>query len=349
MVKTSFRPSGRPFKGAKALAGPVVACTAVAACLSFGERRPFTLAPEAAPRAPREAPQSSGAAGSAALAAFATAGAAAGASRAARPNRLNRLFSSCLPLTARAASTSSPVDMTSKDRVKQLIGENGIMIFSKTTCPYCIKVKQVIGSLKRQPMAEPKPIRVMELDSMPASEAGAMQDVFEEMTGARTVPRVFVNGKCIGGCDDVVKLQEQGKLEEVLFAGVKEAEPEGFKMKLPDAEWKKKLDSKSYYILRQQGTEPPHSSAYCTEMPKMGHFACAACSLPLYSAKSKFKSSCGWPVFDKCYYSKQAGGCHVGVRKDYGGVEIVCKRCDSHLGHVFFDAFSASNPNGERH
>lgn len=233
--------------------------------------------------------------------------------------------------------------MTAADRVRKLIEEHEIVVFSKTTCPYCSKAKSVLTA---QPDVTTR-LKVLELDTLPPADAAAMQDYLGVLTGARTVPRIFANGKSIGGCDDLLRLQKDGMLEEVLSS--KPDGQSGFKLVLSEADWKKKLDPKKYNILRKQGTEPPHSHAYNTILPTKGHFACAACALPLYSATSKFKSSCGWPVFSKCYYSKQAGGCHVAVRKDFGGVEIICKRCESHLGHVFFDAFSASNPNGERH
>jgi len=104
-----------------------------------------------------------------------------------------------------------------------------------------------------------------------------------------------------------------------------------------------------YRILRQRGTEMPHSHEYNQFQPETGYFACAGCGLPLFSAASKFQSNCGWPVFDKCFHSEDIG-CHVATRPDgSGSLEILCPKCSGHLGHVFFDAFSEKNPNGERH
>jgi len=221
-----------------------------------------------------------------------------------------------------------------------MLAEHDVVVFSKTTCPFCTRAKQVLGSTGQT-------FHVMELDKLPEQETAALQDALLDMTGARTVPRVFVEGKCIGGCDDVVGLQRSGELETML-PGAAKAKSD-FKLNRPDNEWRQQLDPNKYYILRQSGTERPGSHEYDRFMPTEGHFACGGCGLPLYSADSKFRSSCGWPVFDKCYYSEEAGGCHVGVKADFGGKEIICNRCESHLGHVFFDAFSDSNPNGERH
>jgi len=190
---------------------------------------------------------------------------------------------------------------------------------------------------------------VLELDTLPDAEAAEFQNELMAKTGARTVPRVFVDQECVGGCDDVMNMQASGKLQQ-LVGGAPAAKPSAnFKIEKNPAEWAGELDKFEYYVLRMKGTEPGGSHPFNQFMPKKGYFGCAACGLPLYSADSKFASMCGWPVFDKCYYSPEAGGSHVGTNPEFGALEIVCNRCDSHLGHVFFDAFSPSNPNGERH
>merc|ERR1712048_816595 len=83
--------------------------------------------------------------------------------------------------------------------------------------------------------------------------------------------------------------------------------------------------------------------------PKEGHFKCRACGFPLYSYQAKFNSGCGWPAFESCYHSEKYG-CHVGTNVDnsFGmeRVEIVCARCDGHLGHVFY---GERKPDSERH
>jgi len=106
------------------------------------------------------------------------------------------------------------------------------------------------------------------------------------------------------------------------------------KITLSSAEWRKRLSADAYQILRNHGTESPGSGQYIRFFPKKGYFACAGCQLPLYSSDSKFRDS-GWPAYDKCFFSERQG-CHVATK----GAEILCSRCNGHLGHVFF---------GERH
>merc|ERR1712136_386216 len=110
--------------------------------------------------------------------------------------------------------------------------------------------------------------------------------------------------------------------------GEKEREVRGqgeFVLSKPEETWRDELDFQRYNCLRRRGTEPPGSSEYDQFYPEKGHFGCGACSLPLYSASSKFKSSCGWPVFSRCYHSEEIG-CHVATRSDgSGSLEILCQ------------------------
>ena len=81
-------------------------------------------------------------------------------------------------------------------------------MFSKSYCPYCKKAKRVLSQF---PI---KSYHVIELDER--QDGDALQDVLGQMTGARSVPRVFIGGKCIGGGDDTERLQKDGKLKELL-------------------------------------------------------------------------------------------------------------------------------------
>lgn len=233
-------------------------------------------------------------------------------------------------------------------RIEEIIALSPVVVISKTTCPYCAQAKE---ALKK---AGARDVAVIELDKLGASQGAEIQEYMGTLTGATTVPRVFIGRKFVGGGTDTVKLQESGQLSTLVKEAEKKHEGElrgvhEATIVKDETEWRKELDPKTYRVLRQRGTEPPNSHEYNKFLPKQGYFACAGCNLPLYSATSKYASSCGWPVFDKCYESQEMG-CHVGTRSDgSGSLEIFCPRCNGHLGHVFFDAFSASNPNGERH
>ena len=102
-----------------------------------------------------------------------------------------------------------------------------------------------------------------------------------------------------------------------------------------EAEWKAELSDFEYKVLREKATEPAGSGEYDGFYPKAGegHFVCRGCKNPLYSAEAKFKSGCGWPAFDKCYKDsvKTIEDNSYGMRR----IEILCARCDGHLGHVF--------------
>eukprot|EP00747_Dinoflagellata_sp_TGD_P169212 gnl/TRDRNA2_/TRDRNA2_197597_c0_seq1.p2 gnl/TRDRNA2_/TRDRNA2_197597_c0~~gnl/TRDRNA2_/TRDRNA2_197597_c0_seq1.p2 ORF type:complete len:152 (-),score=32.74 gnl/TRDRNA2_/TRDRNA2_197597_c0_seq1:113-568(-) len=119
-----------------------------------------------------------------------------------------------------------------------------------------------------------------------------------------------------------------------------------YKVQKSDAEWKKQLGPAGFQVLRQKGTERPGTSEYDQMMPKEGIFRCGACEHPLYTAKSKFASRCGWPCFDQVIFTEENGS-HVGTVPERGAVEIVCNNCGSHLGHVFYG--EGCTKNNERH
>uniref|UniRef100_A0A0G4FGB5 Peptide-methionine (R)-S-oxide reductase n=1 Tax=Chromera velia CCMP2878 TaxID=1169474 RepID=A0A0G4FGB5_9ALVE len=106
-----------------------------------------------------------------------------------------------------------------------------------------------------------------------------------------------------------------------------------FEVKKSEAEWKEKLTAAEYQVIRNKGTERPGTGEYDKFYPKQGYFKCKACDHPLYSAKAKFDSGCGWPAFDKCFK-----GSVVTERDASMGmvrIEIMCGKCGGHLGHVF--------------
>tara|TARA_X000000950_G_scaffold172281_1_gene209853 strand:- start:2309 stop:2689 length:381 start_codon:yes stop_codon:yes gene_type:complete len=105
-------------------------------------------------------------------------------------------------------------------------------------------------------------------------------------------------------------------------------------MKKEDTYWKTKLDKFSYNILREAGTEMPFSGKYNMFFEK-GAYRCKGCGNKLFDSESKFDSGCGWPSFDKCIDGS------IIYREDKSlnriRTEIVCAKCDGHLGHVFND------------
>jgi peptide-methionine (R)-S-oxide reductase len=121
-----------------------------------------------------------------------------------------------------------------------------------------------------------------------------------------------------------------------------EAAP-NFPFKLPDARWKMRLTPAQYYILRQEGTERPYSSALNGEK-RAGVFACAGCAQPLFASTTKFESGTGWPSF----YAPLKGA--VATKTDRAlmmtRTEVLCSRCGGHLGHVFDDG---PPPTGKRY
>ncbi|MBI2611045.1 peptide-methionine (R)-S-oxide reductase MsrB [Candidatus Kaiserbacteria bacterium] len=101
-----------------------------------------------------------------------------------------------------------------------------------------------------------------------------------------------------------------------------------------EKEWKKVLTPEQYRVLREKGTEPAFTGEYLHEKAD-GTYACAACGNPLFDSSAKFDSGTGWPSFDDALpdsveYMEDTSH---GMRR----VEITCKRCGSHLGHVFDD------------
>ena len=99
-----------------------------------------------------------------------------------------------------------------------------------------------------------------------------------------------------------------------------------------EAFFKANLTQAEYKVLRKDDTEWPRSSTYDDFYPRKGHFACRACGLALYSAKSKFDSGTGWPSFG----SHVQGNIKTSVDYRMGKrIELSCARCSSHLGHVF--------------
>ncbi|OQR74021.1 hypothetical protein BIW11_03475 [Tropilaelaps mercedesae] len=106
--------------------------------------------------------------------------------------------------------------------LKDLVARNPLIVFSKTTCPYCQLVHSILVSDLGAGFAFKAKAEFVQLDTR--DDGPEIQNALQEMTGSRTVPKVFIGGSLIGGCDDTRKLQENGKLIEILAkAGIQMA------------------------------------------------------------------------------------------------------------------------------
>ncbi|PHH67915.1 hypothetical protein CDD82_1007 [Ophiocordyceps australis] len=111
-------------------------------------------------------------------------------------------------------------------------------------------------------------------------------------------------------------------------------------------EWRAVLNKEQFRILREKGTEPPGSGKFDKHYPEAGVYSCAGCNTPLYTARHKFKSGCGWPA----YFDSIPGAVTRHSDGTFGmtRTEIVCSNCGGHLGHVF-KGEGFETPTDERH
>ncbi|MHA3980580.1 peptide-methionine (R)-S-oxide reductase MsrB [Halovulum sp. GXIMD14794] len=118
----------------------------------------------------------------------------------------------------------------------------------------------------------------------------------------------------------------------------------GFEICLSDAEWRARLSEAEYLVMRKEDTERPYTSPLNNEM-RLGIYHCRGCDLPLYDAAAKYDSGTGWPSFFESLPNA------VRTKPDRRYVfqvrtEVHCRRCGSHLGHIFDDGPA---PTGKRH
>lgn len=112
-------------------------------------------------------------------------------------------------------------------------------------------------------------------------------------------------------------------------------------LEFTDAEWRDKLTKEEFEICREQGTEPPFSGTLLHNK-KEGNYVCTCCQTVLFSSENKYDSGCGWPSFDAPINADVIrfieDNSH-GMKR----IEIRCRHCDSHLGHVFDDGPQTTN------
>ncbi len=115
------------------------------------------------------------------------------------------------------------------------------------------------------------------------------------------------------------------------------------KVEKSEEDWRRELSREQYEVLRQKGTEPPFSGKY-VDTKEDGTYRCAACGAELFKSGTKFESGTGWPSFWEA-----ADPDAIVLRPDNSffmrRTEVICARCDSHLGHLFDDG---PQPTGKR-
>lgn len=124
----------------------------------------------------------------------------------------------------------------------------------------------------------------------------------------------------------IVEFDAQGRRQ-----GVKLVE----KVHKSDAEWREKLTPEQFQVTRKKGTERAFTGKY-HDSHADGIYTCVCCGTPLFDSKTKFESGTGWPSFYQPIAKEnveESADTSYGMRR----VEVLCSRCDSHLGHVFED------------
>ncbi len=118
----------------------------------------------------------------------------------------------------------------------------------------------------------------------------------------------------------------------------------GEKIRKSEDEWRKELSPEAYSITRQKGTERPFTGEYYDNHDQ-GTYTCVCCGSPVFASETKFESGSGWPSF---YDPVSLDAVETKRDASHGMIrtEVVCARCEAHLGHVFEDG---PNPTGLRY
>jgi peptide-methionine (R)-S-oxide reductase len=134
---------------------------------------------------------------------------------------------------------------------------------------------------------------------------------------------------------DAKKEDASNKSTAKANADAKKKDDDANKIDWKKIDWKKRLTPLQYYITRKAGTEEPFKNEFWNNF-KDGSYKCVSCGLPLFESTSKFESGCGWPSFDKTV-GKDVVTTRSDFKLGYKRIEVRCKRCGAHLGHVFDD------------
>lgn len=142
-------------------------------------------------------------------------------------------------------------------------------------------------------------------------------------------------GILLQSCSEPIKSQNLKTMEQITTKNNPYySRTDKTKLSVPDSEWKKILDLDLYATAREAATERPGTGKY-NKFDGLGEYYCAVCGNHLFRSDAKFSSTCGWPSFfeaekDGVIYKRDST---FGMER----TEVLCKRCDSHLGHVFND------------
>jgi peptide-methionine (R)-S-oxide reductase len=123
----------------------------------------------------------------------------------------------------------------------------------------------------------------------------------------------------------------------------KQIENQTERVQKTEAEWRQQLSDQEFQVTRKKGTEPAFTGKYWNTQ-KHGVFHCVCCGEPLFNSHTKYDSGTGWPSF---YAPIDENKVALQTDESYGMVrtEVMCRRCEAHLGHVFPDG---PNPTGLR-
>lgn len=139
-------------------------------------------------------------------------------------------------------------------------------------------------------------------------------------------------------------LAEEKKKDKAAMTGDGKTEKAAASLPKTAEEWKKILTPEQFRVTQQKGTEKPFTGEYW-DCKRDGTYHCVCCGAPLFTSETKFDSGCGWPSFfqpvGKETIKSAADYSHFMTR-----VEVMCKNCGAHLGHVFDDG---PKPTGQRY
>ncbi|RQP14469.1 MAG: peptide-methionine (R)-S-oxide reductase [Chryseobacterium sp.] len=137
-----------------------------------------------------------------------------------------------------------------------------------------------------------------------------------------------------GACQQTLKPKSMNHNENPSARNPYYSRTDTTKLQVSNEEWKKILPEDLYAIAREAATERPFTGKYYTT-DELGEYYCAVCGNHLFRSTSKFASTCGWPSF----FQSEKGAVKYKRDTSHGmeRIEVVCARCDSHLGHIFND------------